>query len=68
MAPSSPVNPVVAAALASLAAVEDAPPAAGFSAPSGGEDEDEGRRLLRQGMTRRAAERLEREAVDSPNL
>ena len=69
MAPPSPRNPVLAAALADLGALEDAPAAAGVSAPSGGgEDEDEARRLLRQGISKREAARQRREAVDSLQL
>ena len=69
VAPPSPRNPVLAAALADLGALEDAPAAAGVSAPSGGgEDEDERHRLLRQAISKLEAARQRREAVDSLHL
>ena len=69
MAPPSPRNPVLAAALADLGALEDAPAAAGVPAPSGGgEDEDERHRLLRQAISKLEAARQRREAVDSLHL
>ena len=68
MAPSSPpLNPRLAAALAPLAELEDAPAAAGVSAPSSREDEDEGRRLLRRAISQREAARRA-QMVDSLHL
>ena len=67
--PPPPLNPRLANALADLAELEDAPSAAGVSAPTGGGgDEDGGRRLLRQAVRRREAARRGGAMLDSQHL